>query len=217
MRLFHLVFALFFLALVFIFSCKRDTKTFGKLKVNGRLINYITKQPISQSSVFLNYETKERDTKYKFPVLAATTTDDDGNFVFESKIARTNKYKINYSPYDKLLIDTSFSLSSSHQLNLGTMNYGEYNFSIQFHLIPTSGNCIFIDLPSFQRIKINAGVDTTISFNKTLTYVEFKNQPYFNLGSSVTNCSIQASSVITVRNTYPLNPSGGVTMINLNY
>ncbi len=222
MIVFRFNYVLFLLVLIIIFSCRRDTKLFGKLKINGRLIDYITKQPVANAAVYLDYATVVQ-TKYKYRNLATTTTDGNGNFTFESKLARTNDYNVTYSTNDyKRLVDTVFSLPSSHKLNLGDLNYGEYTFTIKLHLIPTSGNCIFVNKSSFkthaQFIKINAGVDTTLTISYPVTYVEYKQYPYFPLQSAVASCSTTLSSIQTfVRNSYAYNVNGGTTMIDLNY
>lgn len=216
----------FCLMVIFSLSCRKETLPFGKTKISGRLVHFITKQPMANTRIYLNHILKYQETKYDDANLASIDTDDNGNFTFETKVAKSNKYRllIPSSIQYRNLFDTSFALPKSQELQLGDLNCGNHTFTAKVHLIPTSGNCIFIGEPvaptapvSYVTHKINSGIDTTLTFKRTLTYKEYKNNYYFQLRYIVTTCSTPPTSELPVNGSYLYNTNGSSILINLNY
>lgn len=181
-----------FLALLTI-ECERQTKLFKNIEVQGRLVNFYTKQPIPNFIIKLKANNVHSSSSYSEAsiLLATYTTNNDGSFILKSKASKSEDYYIQLDTeehiYSYTSTDTFFSSQPNKIIQLGDIYSGEHLYWFKIRFIPTSGNCAWwYDQDQYQNqqfTKINSGVDTTITFNKILSYYslrENKNTYYYS-------------------------------------
>jgi hypothetical protein len=152
---------------------------FGKVEIEGKYIDYISNAPIANLTVDL-YCNAAYQGKENPPIkIGSATTDESGNFKIKSKIATTNKYRLVCKFSGTWGSDTSFSLTKNKDINLGTIKSGENTVSYNIHLKSTTSNCLWFLDNTNNWFKLNAGSDTTIHYEKTLLFNNFKLYPIY--------------------------------------
>lgn len=176
------------LSCVSLWFCKR--KPFRKTEVTGRLVNYFSKQPLSNTTVELleDMPRSSNSSSASKDVIASATTDNSGFFVLKSAQSRNHpKYYLRYSDRMRNFFDTAFNVASSKH-DLGDIVSGKYTFNVNVHFKSNTNNCAFIDFPSTSNdLNLSTGQDTTLNFKLTKSYEDFKE------GSSIANYDINFS------------------------
>ena len=186
----YLVIIITFAALINI-DCERQTKLFMNIEVQGRLVNFYTKEPIPNSVVKLKANNVHSASSYSPAsiLLDTYTTNNDGTFILKSKASKGENYYIELDTRDhiyNLWSDTSFTSTPNKIVQLGDIYSGEHLYLFKVRFIPTSGNCAWIydqnQYVNQQYSKVNSGLDTAIIFNKSISYYtlrEHKNIYYY--------------------------------------
>lgn len=182
-----------------LFSCRRETG-FGKIKVEGKVVDFVTKQPIANQKVSMYakrwYNGKEGGDTF----LGETTTDGNGNFKLHTTTARTHEYRLYYGGGAYMNRgDTSFS-TKKIKIDIGTVFSGTHSTVFQVHLKPVSGNCLWTIDKNSNTIKINSGTDTNLFYTRTIDYFSTKlQQTIFVFKYRIDQC---VNSNTTLTNSY---------------
>ncbi len=167
-----IIVVLFLIVLSSFQSCYRETG-FGKIKVEGKVVDFITKQPIADQKVSMFakrwYGGRQGDDTF----LGETSTDSNGNFEFNTKTARTDVYRLFYGGGAAQNGDTSFS-TNKFKIDIGPVFSGSRSAVFQVHLKPISGNCLWTIDNNSNSFKINSGTDTNLFYSRNLTYSDAK-------------------------------------------
>jgi hypothetical protein len=221
----YLVIIITFVALINI-DCERQTKLFKNIEVQGRLVNFYTKEPIPNSIVKLKANNVHSSSSYSEAaiLLDTYTTNNDGSFILKSKASKGENYYLQLDTDDHIYsyssTDTFFSSQPNKIVQLGDIYFGEHLYRFKIRFVPTSGNCAWwYDQDQYQNqqfTKINSGIDTVIMFNKSLSYYMLReNKNVFNYnyktGSCVNPTSANfASKVLQIT-------SADTILLNINY
>jgi hypothetical protein len=185
-------------SIVLLIDC-RQTKLFKKIEVTGRLVNYFSKEPVANAIVHLLADDVHsgKSSAYAAIALASATTDENGLFVIKCKQSKKTEYYIKISdedPTNYTQYDTSFKTTDS-KIDLGNINCRNHNINFKVHLIPSSGNCAWVQTSNFNSLsKISSSTDTTIFLNVNWYYSLVKEmnwvRPYY---VRTENCVNQAT------------------------
>ncbi len=157
----------------------RQTKLFKDIEVRGRLINYFTKEPISDEKIVLRSNDVHSASSYALASieLASPITNSDGSFILKSKASKKNKYYLQIGDslhFNDAVYDTSFTAEPGTNLNLGTLNSGVHDIFYKIRFTSVSGSCLWYAFQNPNPIRIRSGADTTIKFNSRMAYINIK-------------------------------------------
>ena len=215
----YLVIIITFISLLNI-DCNRQTKLFKNIEVQGRLVNFFTKEPIPNVEVRLRANDVHSSSSYAEAriLLDSYTTNNDGSFILKSKASKEENYQIQIDTENHIYssVDTFFSSQPNKIVNIGDIYFGEHTYWYKVRLIPTTGSCAWVYNQNQQFIKVNTGVDTTILYNSSISYYtlrENKNDYWF---SYKTGSCINSNSAIYQNKTFQIT-SVDTMMLQINY
>lgn len=169
-----IIFTIFICVLPFLF-CQR--KLFKKIDIQGRLVNFITNEPISTKIVLKH---RDASTAKDVPYLTYddTNSNSDGTFNFKGRAAKTTSYYLligdepnEYQKYEKYI-----KVNEGAITNLGDVPYGDFTFSCQITLNPisTSSISIYPGRGKGQTYNFPAGTYTTFTQTSNYTISDYE-------------------------------------------
>jgi hypothetical protein len=164
----------FRLFLIGLFLGCSQTKRFQDVEVRGRLIHFLTSQPLAGLSVELRADDVHSSSSFAWAgvPLDEALTDINGDFVLKSKATKGDNYYLEYeSPqfYPKGVNGTDYAFRNTGQeiIELGVISGGEHTFKYRIRLKPVSTDCLWFQDLNGARVKVMAGTDTMLFFQGT--------------------------------------------------
>jgi hypothetical protein len=148
-------------------SCKK--KAFHHVEIKGRVLNYFTHEPIAAAGEIAN------DSHFvgngDGVLIASFQCDNDGYFTAKGKASKGNAYFLFLADGQSRRIE----VNEDEITDIGNFYIGSHEFHCKLTLVPDSGKCITINIPTFTGYNIvntssltfPAGTSTTITFNNT--------------------------------------------------
>ncbi len=147
-----IVFTVFVILGVIVISCRGLFSQ--KYEFSGRLLNYMTHEPIAAKIVF--YGQDPTTAKNMNKPAGSTSSNTDGYFVFSERTTVEPKEMV-ISGADFYDSGRGVSVEPKKNIDLGNIYTGVYTFTIKINLVSTTGSSIFIENRMY-----SANTDTVI-------------------------------------------------------
>lgn len=195
----------FLLVVCFSSTDCRQTKIFRKLRLKGRVVNYITGAPISNVPVALKANDVHSSSSYSEASvsLGSAITNSNGEFLIESNVSKGSIHYIvlgnNFDRFSKY--DCVFKTEGGDE-NIGDIKYGKYTFNYKLHIVSNSNYCgsYSPNANYYDQVELRNGIDTIVNYQlKDFDYDVFKHDNSkvpFQLRRFNCSTNIEASNLI---------------------
>jgi hypothetical protein len=217
----HIKTIIIFLALLLI-DCGKQTRRNKNIEVHGRLVNFYSKEPISNVEIRLRANDAHSSGSYSEAkiLLDSYVTNSDGTFILKSKASKQDNYQLQIDApnhlYSYSTTDTFFTSKPDKVVEFGDLYFGEHRYWYKVRFIPTSGSCAWVSDQKQQSTKINAGIDTTILYNTSLSYY-FLRENKNTYWAFYTNGSCTNSATTTYHSQEFQITSADTILVQVNY
>jgi hypothetical protein len=186
-------------------------KLFKKVQGHGRVLNYITKEPISCNiDVTSTSATTSKDVPHVN--LISTSSASDGTFNFKTKASKSNDYYVKFNLDNDYSPEYGISLKDGKDSDLGDILTGKFTFSCNITLISVSSSTLTILYTQNGNVEFPPGSTTQFMSKVTWNKEFYKDQN----GLFPIQCLLDGSS-----STYSLIqiPINGPSVLNytINY
>jgi hypothetical protein len=154
----------------FIFgACKK--KLFKHVAVQGRMLNYITKSPLTANVYVSAYEARGSRNSVD---LGHTQTGNDGSFSIRTSAVRTGKYYIDIIG-SQPLYGGEFIIPDGSTKDFGDVLAGQFTFICKVTIVPVSTSAIDFPFLETGALHFNAGTATQFVTTQTIKAYDFSN------------------------------------------
>jgi hypothetical protein len=191
------------ISMIFI-DCGRDKKLFKHVTIRGRIVHYITREPMEGIKIYLNCDDVGSASSFAIggQSLGTAITDSEGRFTFETKASRRENYYLRIEAIDHYSsgiagADTNFTNKDKH-IDIGYLFAGDQKYYFKIHFAGTSGNCAWVKDRNNNQIKLSFGADTTLLYNYTASSSDIRTDgnkaPYSFIVNN--DCSYSGSTYV---------------------
>ena len=206
------IFGFFLISVLLFYFCQK--KIFKNIEAHGRIVNYITNQPISTD---ITLRTADATSAKNLPYvdLYKTNSSGDGTFHFKTKASRRDKYDL-YIGQSSYQYAQDISLKEGSNTDLGEILIGDYTFNCQVTIVPVTSSSIEF----YQSVGMTSpgytfapGTSTVFTHSTKYSISEYQaNGNNYKLGYKIFPGSVTTYSYVNI----PINSSNTLS-VTINY